>query len=723
MVPVTSLKKRIVEIKKYLLILFLYALITTLLTYPVLFTIGNAIPGQSDVYNSLYVLWHTHLAVFTNQTTLTHNFMLFWPDGIPRMAFGSAFNQILAVILLQFLSLTTTYTLLWLLTFVIGAFGAYLLVDYLTRSSVAAFIAGIAFAFSPFHFVHAMGHQGAATIQWIPFCALFLMMMFRENNLKYSVLAGIFCILVGMSDLQYLVFMGIFVGLLFLVEVCTKEIRQPSDISENIKNILKKYLLFGLIVCIGILPLVSDDIAVATSSSNYLKPSPGEAALYSADLFSFFLPSVQHPVFNSITKPINHNFSGNWSENTTFIGYTILVLSLYALWKLRKQIEVKFWLLSAVVFSIFSLGPILHINGKTIFTVFNTSTTIPLPYAILSQVVPFLENSRTPGRIFVFASLAFAVLAGYGIAELLRVSSTRKNLLPVLVCGLIVFEFLSIPVMMSSVDQPVFYKNISLDNTTYALLEIPATLMYGAGMKIEYYQTIHGKPIVGGQAGRMPADARNFEKSTPFIREITFLDKSQKDIVNQNITGVGNSILQHYNIRYVILHKDFLSHDQLQAAESLLAQWCNPPLPKVYEDKRLVVYEQNRTAQNHPFVILGTGWNEIENLSGGTPMRWMKSNATLIFYSDQNRSAMMSMQVSSFYHPRTLNISVEEQHIVETTVLTRFTTITLPVDLHKGENILNLQVEEGCDQPNAITNLKSSDKRCLNIAVKNITVK
>ncbi|RXA19944.1 hypothetical protein EQO05_07305 [Methanosarcina sp. MSH10X1] len=108
------------------------------------------------------------------------------------------------------------YTILWLLTFIIGAAGAYLLVKYLTDNKYAAFIAGIVFAFSPYHFSRGLCFFGAATIQWIPFCALFLMKTVKEGGTKNSVIAGIFFVLVAMSDLQYLIFMGIFAGLVLL---------------------------------------------------------------------------------------------------------------------------------------------------------------------------------------------------------------------------------------------------------------------------------------------------------------------------------------------------------------------------------------------------------------------------------------------------------------------------------------------------------------------------
>ena len=131
----------------------------------------------------------------------------------------------------------------------------------------------------------------------------------------------------------------------------------------------------------------------------------------------------------------------------------------------------------------------IHVNGKTSFTEFNT--TVPLPYLVLYYLIPFLDNCRTTGRFFVIASLSFAVLMGYGASELLKSNRINKKAATIVITGLIVFEYLAVPVSLSPVDEPSFYKEISQDKNNYALLEIPATKDYVAGSTIIYYQTIH----------------------------------------------------------------------------------------------------------------------------------------------------------------------------------------------------------------------------------------
>ncbi|MFA6363350.1 hypothetical protein [Methanoregula sp.] len=702
------------------LVLLLYVVFTVILTYPVAFTIGTDIPSWGgDAFQWMDTLWYTNYAIFHPEiTTLTHNNMIYYPTGIPVTPFPSAFNQIITLVLLPICQIHVIYSLLWLLTFILAAFGTYLLVRYLTHNDYAAFLAGIIFAFIPYHLLHGMGHLGAATIQWIPFCALFFMKVFREGGIKNCILAGIFYILVAMSDTQYMVFMGIFIVLLFIYENYVNISSNRGFKFEAHKSILIKYLIIGVVAFSVILPLTMSDIQVASSEGNYLKPNATEVVTYSTDLMSFFLPSVLHPVFGGLVEPVNQNFTGNAAENATYIGYTVLLLSIFGLYVFRKDITARFWGLIAIIFSLLSMGPVLHVNGETVFTVFKIS--VPLPHLILYYLVPFIENSRTTGRFFIVAALAFAVLAGYGCSELLKRYDTKKIIIVIILCAFILFEYLGVPYPTSPIDPSAFYQKIGQDPDHYALLEIPVTDNYTAGVNIIYYQTIHGKAIVGGQSARTLKTAYYFEPNTQFIRDLTFNLSVPQDIVNQNDTDVGNSILHYYNIRYIILHKNYLSEDQLQATESYLAQ-CNPLLPKVYEDDSLVVYGQNQTVQNDTGVVLGTGWNRIENYAG-TPSRWISNNASILVYSDNARFTWLNFTAISFAKERPISIALNNVSIGSYLIAPSYSNLSIPIEINKGMNSLDIINQEGCERPVDNASYNSMDTRCLGIALQNISI-
>lgn len=703
------------DLKENIKVLVLYTLLTFILTYPVIFKIFTGIPGGGDAFQWIRTLWYSPIAIFNpNITKLTYDYLIFYPYGIPASMLPSVFNQFIAYLLSSVMDLYMAYNILWLFSFIFGAYGVYLLVFYLTNEKFSSFIAGIIFAFSPYHFAHSLGHLGATSIEWIPFCALYLMKMFKEGGARNSFFAGVFFILVAMSDIQYMVFMGVFVMLLFLYEIYTILKKEKKTYKQDISKIFYKYSLFGVVSFAGIIPLTIENIFTALSGENFLKLNPFEAVTYSTDLLSFFLPSVLHPVFGNLTKDIYSNFSGNSSENTTFIGYTVILLSLFATSRLKGNRYAKFWSISALLFSLISLGPLLHVNGNTSFTVFNT--TVPLPYIALYYLIPFLDNCRTTGRFFIIASLSFAVLAGYGISELLKYSNNNKKMIAIVVSSLIIFEYLAIPVPMSVVNKPSFYEEISQDKDDYALLEIPATLKYEAGVSLIYYQTIHGKPVVGNWAARSPSNSRDFELNTPVIRELTYLQPLNTDILDQDIKQVGTSIFNYYNISYIVLHKNYMNENEVDLAKRLIQEELNTER-KTYDEDSLIVYHVKKEPVKS-FMNLKDNWYNLEERDG-IPTRWMSNDATLLMYSNEKVNKTLSFQALSYYSQKDMEIDVEDDHF-ERTIFTNFTHVEVPVTLEKGANIIKFSTQGEIFSP--VQTGESQDERKLSFAVQNITL-
>ena len=709
------------NLKENFEILILYTLLTFIFTYPVIFKIGKFIPGGGDAFQWIRLLWYTPVAIFNpTLTKLTHDYLIFHPYGIPTVPFQSAFNQVISYLLSSIVDLNVAYTLLWLFSFICGAYGTYLLVSNLSNNKFASFIAGFVFAFSPFHLAHAGGHFGATSIEWIPFCALYLMKMFKDGGVRNSFFAGIFFILVAMSDLQYMMFMGIFVMLLFLYEIYTFLRNEKKDYKESLVKIVYKYSLFGAISLFGLIPLTLGAITINMANNNFLKYDPFESVTYSTDLLSFFLPAVLHPIFGSVTGGIYDHIYRDTSEHTTYIGYTVILLSLFAIRRLRENKYVKFWSIVALFFSLLSLGPLLHIKGSTSFTVFHS--TIPLPYLAFYYTIPFLDNCRTTGRFFVIASLSFAVLAGYGISEVLKTINTDKKIVAILISSLIIFEYLAIPFPVSAVNKPLFYKEISQDKDNYALLEIPATSRYNSSGEIIYYQTIHGKPVVGNWAARIPSTARDFELNTPVIKELTFLHPNTADILNQDINQVGTSIFNYYNIQYIILHTNYMNNTQVNFAETFIQKTINTER-KIYENDSLIVYHVKKEAIK-PFMILKDNWYSTEEWNG-VPTRWMPRNVTLFAYSGNNCNARLRFNATSYDHARTLNIISENSSIsaveVPADVEHRILGFEIPVKLHKGENLISFQAD-GSTRPCDIPALDTTDCRNLGVAIQKLTL-
>lgn len=705
------------NLREYSLVGIAYTFLTAILTYPVLFKIKTDIPGTAaDSFQWMRILWYTKVAIQNpNLTSLTHDNLLFYPNGIDSTPFSSAFNQILYVLMSPFLELHVIYTLLWLLTFIIGAIGSYLLVKYLTDNKYAAFIAGIIFAFSPYHFSRGLYFFGAANVEWFPFCALFLMKTVKEGGTKNSVLAGIFFILVAMSDLQYMLFMGIFTGFVFLYDFFIN-IRFKNNFIYSLKEIIKKYVIFGLVSFLGILPLTINEISIALSKENFLKPNVNDIPKLSNDVMSFFLPSNLHPLLGQFTSELYSNLPSWPAERVNYIGYIVLVLSAFAFLKSRRKPDIKFWLISTAFFTIVSLGPIVHFNGGSTFTDLNLK--IQLPYQLLSNTIPFLKNCRTVGRFFVLASLGYAVLGGYGFSELLKYKPDRKKLLFSIVGVILIFEYLCIPYPTSQVNVPDFYNTISNDTDNYALLEIPQNANAGyMAFEYLYYQTVHNKSLVGGYAARYPANVSDFQTQTPFIKELQHYSLGTQDILQQDVTEIGTSVLNANNIRYVIIHKDQLSNEQLSFLTDLLARTLKTE-PETYDEDQLIVYRvPNETIR--PLMLLGDRWNQLENWDG-TATRWISNNATLLIYSGVAENATLKLKACSFNSPRTLEVYNGNILQSKQNINTNLNTVSIPITLKNGKNIILLNVPEGTERPCDFQELNNNDTRRLSIAIQDV---
>ena len=549
-------------------ILVLYSILSILFTYPVAFSI-NKIPGKGDVFWFLWDFWSFKKAAL-NLSNPYYTTDIFYPTGV-SLAFSdvSPFNAIISIPLQQLFGLIAAYNMIWILTFILSGFSAYLLVKYLINDTKAAILSGIIFMFSPYHFAHALGHMNLITTEWMPLYILFLIKMTREDKKTNAIFAAIFLVLTAMSSNYYLVFMFIFT-LLYLIYYWL------VDRSLISKDFMKRFSIMtaSFLVCFSpFLYIMLKEMLL--SKSNYMYQGGFEE--FSADLMAFFTPTIFHPVFKDLVSPINSQFTGGGIEFTVFAGYTVLLLSVIAIWKIKTK-EIKFLALSTIIFFILCLGPYLTINGVADFSFSGYNFKIPLPYVILMHI-PVFSIARAPSRWDVLVMLSLAILAGYGLNYIFckvrnrhLLKSDKENIIFIIISCLILFEFSAVPFPMSSAEVPAFYKQLALETDDYAILEVPGF----AAADYMYFQTIHGKKLVNGYVSRTPDYVLEFASRAPLISNIIsrsdtpiMEDITKKEVIKQNRTELI-STLSRYNIRYIIIHETYLSYDEFSFASNLV---------------------------------------------------------------------------------------------------------------------------------------------------------
>lgn len=95
---------------------------------------------------------------------------------------------------------------------------------------------------------------------------------------------------------------------------------------------------------------------------------------------------------------------------------------------------------------------------------------------------------------------------------------------------------------------------------------------------------------------------------------------TENDILNQDIKEIGPSILNYYNIEYIILHENYMTKKQLKFEKNLLSKFLNEK-PVYYKNDSMYVYYV-KSLPLKPFQLLGGGWDNLEEWNN-IPTRWI----------------------------------------------------------------------------------------------------
>jgi hypothetical protein len=107
-----------------------------------------------------------------------------------------------------------------------------------------------------------------------------------------------------------------------------------------------------------------------------------------------------------------------------------------------------------------------------------------------------------------------------------------------------------------------------------------------------YYQTISHKQLVNGEVSRTPPGSLQFIETDPVVR-LLFNIQGIKPGAAVNMTGLDPSVLARYNIKYVIVHRENLTQQQINLVDILFGQ-ASKGAPVVYEEGPMIVYAVNK---------------------------------------------------------------------------------------------------------------------------------
>jgi hypothetical protein len=613
------------KLRRDLLVLLFFTALAVLTTWPLITQIGSVYAGnnedlwtfQWDNWWIRYALQHGYNLLFTP--------VQFYPIGVSLAAHSLSFyNSLLWIPLAALFGDIAAYNLTVLLTFILSGYTMYKLVEHLQgsvkqgsgirnqesgptsdpRSSIPALIAGIIFAFAPYHFSQSLGHVSLASVQWFPLLALFILKATREPKRRNLVWIGLTTLLITATRLQFLVLGGVVFAIFVLVDWLV--LRREWTRGAWTRLIVGAAL--GLLLS---LPIILPAASLFTQAATPDELIADEQTWGQTDLAAYFVPMTYHPLLGPLVQPLYENFV----KNRAWMPYLGIVPLLLAVWgALRQKRRALPWIIIGVFSFIMALGPFLRVNG--------VDTSFPLPYALIGDMFP-LNTLRSPDRYNLMLSLALAPLAAWGVSDLLvrikaragRQSGTGETrshppravyLLGSAIGAIILFEYLGVPYpTMPPLPTSPFQVRLAQDPEDYAVLDIP--LDRSDTKRYLYYQTQHQKSTVQGRVARVPAEAY------ALFEQIPLLKGWKKSIVAKRPPDVGAQLQQlaDHNVRYIILHKGLTPPEAVVSLRNYFT------LPPAYEDDQIAVYSTQLAAQ--PTQMIGAGIGVVNSWVGVGP--------------------------------------------------------------------------------------------------------
>jgi hypothetical protein len=671
--------------------------------------------------------WFKYSLLDLQQTPLASNY-IFFPLGIKLTTYTfNLFNAAFGLPLQLTFPLPLASNLTLLFSFVSSAYGMFLLAFYLLRQPptaehkspipkghfvshlpspttyyllpttyFAAFVAGAVFAFSASRMMYAaLGHYNFVTIQWFPFYTLFLLKTLRGGNGKTILMTGLFAAFCLYAELTFTVFLIFITLILWVSETISQRVNQsafgfssPRLLASSLLRLFIVSLITLILTTPFILSILPDFLDPA-----YAEPGWGEGLNLSADLAGLVTPTPLSPLSNANwlreLRAVVEGTSRFNDVNTLFLGYGILALALFGFVVRRRESRV--WLWSVVIFTILSLGPLLTINGQNRFDLDGLKVTFPLPFTLL-HYLPLINANRVPNRFSIPLTLSLAVLVGYAIFWIMSYVSrtsaqpslrthhaprtTHHALLPIssfLILSVLLFDQFSVPLPLSDARIPEVYTQIGMEPDNFTLMQLPLGWRNSYGTlgaertQLQYYQSAHHHPMLGGNTSRNPAFKFDYYANIPLFKALaeTELYQSVDETTLQRARLQAPDLMALYNIKYLVIHDPIPYRkpyeDTFTATRQLALDLIPHQAEPVYQGQGVQTFALQQNDVPDPLILdfgdwssdpyRGEGWSGNEEIFAARANWATATEATVFFPVRGSGNRQLSLQIAPFTHP------------------------------------------------------------------------
>ena len=436
-----------------------------------------SVPDLGDPLFSMWrVGWVTHQIVRDPAHLFDAN--IFYPE---RLTLTLSDPMILpAIMSAPFLSLgmhpSVVYNLVFLSAFWLSGLATYLLVERLTGSARAAFVAGLIYACASFRFDH-YSHLELQMTWWTPLGLLALHRFLSTGRWIDAVVCGVAAVAQLYSSMYFAVFFLLYAavvggGLLLLH-------RPPI-----------RALLLPAVVAI-VLALA----AAAPLARAFLAAQPMKGERNTTEVTYYSATPADYLRANRLSALWKNRLPGARPERALFPGAAPLALAAVGLVPPLGSVQLAYAAGLAI-----SVDGTLGLNGLT--------------YPYLYRWFAPIRGLRVPARFIALVSLTLSIFAGFGAARVLRRYRT-KALTQAVFAGLIgiimIDAWPALNLTPAFRQPPAFYEVVK--NTPGAIVaEFPVPYDEIDNIPYMYFSLWHWAPLVNGYSGFIPMSYAEYTK-------------------------------------------------------------------------------------------------------------------------------------------------------------------------------------------------------------------
>lgn len=269
------------------------------------------------------------------------------------------------------------------------------------------------------------------------------------------------------------------------------------------------------------------------------------------DLLNFFMPNPTHPLAPASWSAWLATQPGGFADQVASLSLVALAVIIYAIWRAGFRPSGQ-WLLITLGFASLTLGPFVRVAGM--------QTDIPTPWTLL-RYAPLISAARMPPRFDIVVVMGASMLFAGALVALGSHAARHRRTVLATVGVLLAFELLPAPRQLYAVSVPRIYQTIAADPRPVRVLELPFGIRDGLSSLgdfsavSQFYQTQHGKDLVGGYLSRVTTTCKEFYRAIPMTRALMAYSehRAPRASVVQAAQRTADDFLARSQVGYVVI--------------------------------------------------------------------------------------------------------------------------------------------------------------------------